>query len=337
MSILVTGGCGYIGSHMVYELADAGESVVVLDNLTTGFHWAIPGDARLVVGDIGDEALVKELVRKHSVEAIIHFAGSIVVPESVADPLGYYFNNTVKSRSLIAAAVASGVKNFIFSSTAAVYGAPREMPVQETTHLKPMSPYGSSKLMTEIMLRDTSIAHDFRHVALRYFNVAGADPRGRTGQSTKGATHLIKVACETALGKRPAMDVFGTDYPTRDGTCIRDYIHVKDLARAHMSALTHLRSGAKSDVFNCGYSHGFTVFEVIEAVKRASGVNFNVRTSPRRPGDPPEIVADSTKIRTQLGWQPQHDDLEQIVRHALEWEDRLSHSKRNAPAMAVGA
>lgn len=334
MSVLVTGGAGYIGSHMVYELVDAGEKVVVLDNLTTGFHWAIPGDARLVVGDIGDEALVKELVRKHDIKAIIHFAGSIVVPESVTDPLGYYFNNTVKSRALIAAAVASGIKQFIFSSTAAVYGAPKVVPVIETAPLEPMSPYGSSKLMTEIMLRDTSIAHDFNYVALRYFNVAGADPRGRTGQSTKGATHLIKVACETALGKRAAMDVFGTDYATRDGTCIRDYIHVKDLARAHVAALGHLRGGGKSDVFNCGYSRGFTVLEVIDAVKRASGKDFNVRISPRRPGDPPEIVAESAKIRAALGWKPLHDDLDGIVRHALDWEDRLSRLQRNVPEMA---
>jgi UDP-glucose 4-epimerase len=334
MSILVTGGAGYIGSHMVYELVDAGESVVVLDNLTTGFHWAIPGEARLIVGDIADEALVKELARKHDIEAIIHFAGSIVVPESVADPLGYYNNNTVKSRALMAAAVASGIKQFIFSSTAAVYGAPEQVPVSETANLAPMSPYGSSKLMTEIMLRDTAIAHDFRYVALRYFNVAGADPRGRTGQSTKGATHLIKVACETALGKRKAMDVFGTDYATRDGTCIRDYIHVKDLARAHVAALQHLRGGGNSEILNCGYSHGFTVLEVIAAVKRVAGRSFDVRYSPRRPGDPPEIVADSTKIRTRLGWQPQHDDLDQIVRHALDWEDRLSRLKHNAPAVA---
>ncbi len=334
MSVLVTGGAGYIGSHMVYELVDAGEKVVVLDNLTTGFHWAIPGEARLVVGDIGDEALVRELVRKHDVKAIIHFAGSIVVPESVSDPLGYYLNNTVKSRALIAAAVASGVKQFIFSSTAAVYGAPKVVPVIETAPLEPMSPYGSSKLMTEIMLRDASIAHDFNYVALRYFNVAGADPRGRTGQSTKGATHLIKVACETALGKRAAMDVFGTDYATRDGTCIRDYIHVKDLARAHVAALGHLRGGGKSDIFNCGYSRGFTVLEVIAAVKRASGKDFAVRISPRRPGDPPKIVAESAKIRNALGWQPQHDDLDGIVRHALDWEDRLSRLKRNAPEMA---
>ncbi len=334
MSILVTGGAGYIGSHMVYELVDAGESVVVLDNLSTGFHWAIPGEARLVVGDIADEALVKETARKHQVEAIIHFAGSIVVPESVADPLGYYNNNTVKSRALMAAAVASGIKQFIFSSTAAVYGAPETVPVSETANLAPMSPYGSSKLMTEIMLRDTAIAHDFRYVALRYFNVAGADPRGRTGQSTKGATHLIKVACETALGKRKAMDVFGTDYATRDGTCIRDYIHVKDLARAHVSALDHLRGDGNSEIFNCGYSHGFTVLEVIDAVKRMAGNSFDVRYSPRRPGDPPEIVADSSKIRGKLGWQPKHDNLDEIVRHALDWEDRLSRLKHNTSAVA---
>lgn len=335
MSILVTGGAGYIGSHMVYELVDAGESVVVLDRLTTGFHWAVPGEARLVVGDIGDEALVKDLARKHKIEAIIHFAGSIVVPESVSDPLGYYLNNTVKSRALMAAAVASGIKQFIFSSTAAVYGAPEQVPVREDAAPAPMSPYGSSKLMTEIMLRDTSIAHDFRYVALRYFNVAGADPRGRTGQSTKGATHLIKIACETALGKRPAMDVFGTDYATRDGTCIRDYIHVKDLARAHVSALQHLRRGGKSETFNCGYSHGFTVLEVIDAVKRVSGKDFAVRYSDRRPGDPPEIVADSTKIRSNLGWKPEYDDLDRIVRHALDWEDRLGRMKRNAPTVAA--
>jgi len=334
MSVLVTGGCGYIGSHMVYELVDRGESVVVLDNLTTGFHWAIPGEAKLVVGDIADEVLVGDIARTHGVDTIIHFAGSIVVPESVADPLGYYLNNTVKSRALIAAALANGIQKFIFSSTAAVYGAPEVVPVGETANLAPMSPYGSSKLMTEIMLRDTAFAHDFRYAALRYFNVAGADPRGRTGQSTKGATHLIKVACETALGKRAAMDVFGTDYDTRDGTCIRDYIHVTDLARAHVAALQHLRDGGRSDVFNCGYSHGYTVLEVIEAVKRASGRDFTVRNSPRRPGDPPEIVANSGKIRNQLGWKPNFDDLDAIVRHALDWEDRLAHFKHNTSAVA---
>lgn len=331
MSVLVTGGAGYIGSHMVLELVDAGEDTVVVDNLSTGFPWAVARPAKLVVGDVGDEDLVKAVIRRHGVSAIIHFAGSIVVPDSVADPLGYYLNNTVKSRALIQAAVDTGVKNFIFSSTAAVYGNPAENPVFETAAPAPMSPYGSSKLMTEIMLRDASFAHDFRAVALRYFNVAGADPEGRSGQSTPRATHLIKVACETALGKRPGMEVFGTDYPTADGTCIRDYIHVKDLARAHMSALTYLRAGGATDVFNCGYSKGYSVFEVIDAVKRVSGVDFNVKLSQRRAGDPVAIVAGSTKIRENLGWRPEHDDLVQIVAQALAWEKRLGEMQL-APA-----
>ena len=324
MSVLVTGGAGYIGSHMVLELLDTGESVVVIDNLSTGFKWAVAEPATLVVGDAGDEDLVKTVVRKHGVDAIIHFAGSIVVPDSVADPLGYYLNNTVKSRALIQAAVDTGVKNFIFSSTAAVYGNPKDNPVSETADPAPMSPYGSSKLMTEIMLRDASRAHDFRAVALRYFNVAGADPKGRSGQSTPRATHLIKVACETALGKRAGMEVFGTDYPTPDGTCVRDYIHVKDLARAHMSALAYLRQGGATDIFNCGYSKGYSVLEVISAVKRASNVDFPVQLSPRRPGDPAAIVAGSAKIRERLGWKPENDDLDQIVAQALAWEKRLS-------------
>ncbi|MEZ5851083.1 MAG: UDP-glucose 4-epimerase GalE [Hyphomicrobiaceae bacterium] len=327
MTILVTGGAGYIGSHMALELVDAGESVVVLDNLSTGFRWAVPDEAKLIVGDVGDESLLADIFRKHPIEAIIHFAGSIVVPDSVSDPLGYYLNNTVKSRALMAAAVKAGVKNFIFSSTAAVYGSPEENPVSETAVLAPMSPYGSSKLMTEIMLRDTAFAHDFNYVALRYFNVAGADPQGRSGQSTPRATHLIKVACETALGKRSHMEVFGTDYPTPDGTCIRDFIHVKDLARAHVAALSHLRNGGKSDVFNCGYSKGYSVLQVIEAVKRAAGHGFAVRLSDRRPGDPPAIVASSTKIRQQLGWVPAHDDLDRIVAQALAWEARLDKLK----------
>ncbi len=327
MAILVTGGAGYIGSHMVLELTDAGEDVVVLDNLSTGFRWAIAKPAKLVVGDVGDAALVDRVLVEHAIEAIIHFAGSIVVPESVADPLGYYHNNTVKSRTLMAAAVAHGVQQFIFSSTAAVYGAPRENPVTESADLVPMSPYGSSKLMTEIMLRDTAFAHDFRYVALRYFNVAGADPGGRSGQSTPRATHLIKVACETALGKRRHMEVFGTDYPTPDGTCIRDFIHVKDLARAHVAALRHLRSGGKSDVFNCGYSKGYSVLAVIEAVKKAAGKSFEVKLSPRRPGDPPAIVAASDKIRSQLGWVPEHDDLDRIVAQALAWEAKIDALK----------
>lgn len=323
MAVLVTGGAGYIGSHMTLALLDAGEQVVVVDNLSTGFRWAVPPAATLIVGDIGDSALTERVVREHKVDAIIHFAGSIVVPESVADPLGYYLNNTVKSRALIEVAAKTGVRNFIFSSTAAVYGAPEVVPVTEDAALKPMSPYGSSKLMTEIMLRDASVAHAFRAVALRYFNVAGADPKGRSGQSTPRATHLIKVACETALGKRPHMEVFGTDYPTSDGTCIRDYIHVTDLAEAHLVALRYLRQGGATEVYNCGYSRGYSVLEVIEAVKRVSGRTFEVRYSARRPGDPPAIVADSRKIRSALGWQPRHEKLDEIISHALAWESRL--------------
>ncbi|MBY0562224.1 UDP-glucose 4-epimerase GalE [Hyphomicrobium sp.] len=330
MSVLVTGGAGYIGSHMVLELVDRGEDVVVIDNLSTGFRWAVDRRATLVVGDIADNALVEQTIRAHGVNAIIHFAGSIVVPDSVADPLGYYLNNTVKSRGLIAAAVQTGVRNFIFSSTAAVYGNPEDNPVSESAPPAPMSPYGSSKLMTEIMLSDASRAHDFRFVALRYFNVAGADPEGRSGQSTPRATHLIKVACETALGKRPQMEVFGTDYPTPDGTCVRDYIHVSDLANAHSVALEHLRRGGASDIFNCGYSKGYSVIEVIAAVKQVSGVDFKVLLSPRRPGDPAAIVAASAKIREKLGWQPQHDNLEQIVAQALNWERRVDALKAGA-------
>ncbi len=324
MTILVTGGAGYIGSHMVLELVDTGETVVVLDNLSTGFEWAIAKPAELVVGDIGDTELVGRILREKDVEAIIHFAGSIVVPESVSNPLMYYENNTVKSRGLIAAAVAHGVKQFIFSSTAAVYGNPEELPVTETAVLAPINPYGWSKLMTEIMLRDTAAAHDFRYVALRYFNVAGADPQGRSGQSTPKATHLIKVACETALGKRTHMEVFGTDYDTRDGTCVRDFIHVKDLALAHVAALAHLRNGGQADVFNCGYSKGYSVLEVLDAVKRVSGKAMDVRYSPRRPGDPAAIVAASAKVRDTLGWVPHHDDLDKIVAQALAWEAELA-------------
>lgn len=327
MTVLVTGGAGYIGSHMVLELLEAGESVVVLDNLVTGFRWAVDPKATLVVGDIGDQDLVRTVLRKYKISSIIHFAGSVVVPDSVSDPLGYYLNNTIKSRALIEAAIGMGVKHFIFSSTAAVYGNPDETPVPETARPNPMSPYGSSKLMTEIMLADAARAHDFQYVALRYFNVAGADPAGRTGQSTRGATHLIKVACETALGKRTHIDVFGTDYPTSDGTCVRDYIHVKDLARAHISALAYLRKGGTSDIFNAGYSKGYSVLEVLDAVKRVSGKTFDVRLAPRRPGDPAGIVAATAKIRATLGWVPAHDDLDAIVRQALDWEDHLARFK----------
>lgn len=327
MAILVTGGAGFIGSHMVLALLDAGHQVVVLDNLSTGFRWAVPAPATLVMGDVGDQELVRTVIRKYGIKAIVHFAGSIVVPESVADPLGYYNNNTVKSRALIEAAVAAGIRHFVFSSTAAVYGNPVENPVTENATTAPVSPYGWSKLMTEIMLADTARAHDFRYVALRYFNVAGADPQGRSGQSTPRATHLIKVACEAARGRRPYIEVFGSDYPTPDGTCIRDYIHVTDLIRAHVAALDYLSAGGKSGVFNCGYSKGFSVLQVIDAVKRVSGVDFEVRRSPRRAGDPAAIVAGSQKIRDVLGWQPQHDDLDEIVRHALAWEDNLARFK----------
>jgi len=324
MTILVTGGAGYIGSHMVHTLNDAGERVVVIDNLSTGFREALPANVPLVVGDIGDLELVSETLAQHRIEAIIHFAGSIVVPESVSDPLKYYRNNTASSRTLIEAAVARGVKYFIFSSTAAVYGDPDHIPVTEDETLKPMSPYGRSKLMTEMMLADTTAAHDkLRYAALRYFNVAGADPQMRTGQSTPMATHLIKVAVQTALGKRKSMDVYGTDYPTPDGTCIRDYIHVSDLARAHADVLHYLRDGSSSVTLNCGYGHGFSVLEVIETVKKVSGVDFQVNLAPRRPGDPAQIVAASDRARSLLGWTPQFDDLELIVANALAWEKKL--------------
>jgi UDP-glucose 4-epimerase len=331
MTILVTGGGGYIGSHMAHALADAGEAAVVIDDLSTGFRSALPKSTPLIVGDVGNETLVAELIRTHAVDEIIHFAASIVVPDSVRDPLGYYRNTTMNARALLDVAVKCGVRRFIFSSTAAVYGNPAEVPVAEDATLMPMSPYGNSKLMTEIMLRDVAAAYPLKFVILRYFNVAGADPALRTGQSTIGATHLIKVAVETALGLRPQINVFGTDYDTPDGTCIRDYIHVSDLARAHSAALAHLRQGGESETFNCGYGHGYSVIEVIEAVKRASGRDFAVRHASRRPGDPAAIVADSTRIRTQLGWTPQFDDLDTIVAHALAWERRLAETRaRNA-------
>src|SRR4051812_4664509 len=274
MAVLVTGGAGYIGSHMALALLDAGEAVVVLDNLSTGFAWALPPEARLVVGDMGDQDLVGRLIREHRIDAIAHFAAKIVVPESVADPLGYYFNNTVKSRALIEAAVRGGVEHFIFSSTAAVYGDVDTKPVAEDTPLNPVSPYGRSKLMTEWMLADAAKAHGLRAVVLRYFNVAGADPLGRSGQSTTNATHLIKVAAQTALGERSHIEVFGTDYPTPDGSCLRDYIQVTDLANAHLDALTHLRGGGESLILNCGYGRGYSVLEVIDVVKRVSGRDF---------------------------------------------------------------
>jgi UDP-glucose 4-epimerase len=323
MAILVTGGAGYIGSHMVHTLADAGEEVVVLDNLSTGFRWAVPQGVPLYEGDTGDGAFASEIIARHGIQSIIHFAASIVVPDSVADPLGYYRNNTCNTRTLIEAAVKGGVAHFIFSSTAAVYGNPQTVPVAEDAPTIPMSPYGSSKLMSEIILRDTGHAHPLRHAVLRYFNVAGADPQMRTGQSTPAATHLIKVAVQTALGLRKKMDVFGTDYPTPDGTCIRDYIHVSDLVAAHADALAYLRAGGASATLNCGYGRGFSVLEVIETVKKVSGVDFRVDLSPRRPGDPARIVASSDRARALLRWTPRFDDLPTIVSHALAWEKKL--------------
>ena len=337
MSILVTGGAGYIGSHMVHALVESGESVVVLDNLSTGFKWAVPRDVALVIGETGDDAVVSRLIAERGVSAIIHFAASIVVPDSMSDPLGYYRNNTVNSRALIECAVKGGVKQFIFSSTAAVYGNPATVPVGEDDPVMPMSPYGSSKLMTEIMLRDASAAHGLGHVILRYFNVAGADPALRTGQSTRGATHLIKVAVETALGRRAKMQVFGTDYPTADGTCIRDYIHVTDLARAHSDALRYLRGGGASTTLNCGYGRGFSVLDVIDTVKRVSGVDFAIEIAPRRAGDPAQIVAKSDRIRAQLGWWPQFDDLTTIARNALAWELQLASRPDRKTSSAIAA
>jgi UDP-glucose 4-epimerase len=328
MAILVTGGAGFIGSHMVYALVDAGEPVVVLDDLSTGFDWAVAPGVPLVVGDTGDQELVSRLIAEHGIDSIIHFAASIVVPESVAEPLKYYRNNTANARSLIECAVKGGVHRFIFSSTAAVYGNPAHIPVSEDDALTPMSPYGWSKLMTETILRDASAAYGLDYVILRYFNVAGADPKLRTGQSTSGATHLIKVAVETALGLRNRIEVFGTDYPTRDGTCIRDYIHVSDLIAAHTDALRFLRAGGRAATFNCGYGHGFSVHEAIAMVKEVSGVDFPVDYAPRRPGDPAEIVASSRRIRDALGWTPRFDNLNTICTHALAWQRKLV--QRNA-------
>jgi len=337
MSILVTGGAGYIGSHMVHVLVEGGESVIVLDNLSTGFKWALPHGVPLIIGETGDEALVPRLIREHEISAIMHFAASIVVPDSVADPLGYYRNNTANSRTLIECAVRGRVKQFIFSSSAAVYGNPAKVPVSEDDAVAPISPYGSSKLMTEIMLRDAGVAHALDYVILRYFNVAGADPSLRTGQSTKGATHLIKVAVETALGKRAKMDVFGTDYPTPDGSCIRDYIHVTDLVRAHADALAYLRGGGRSATLNCGYGRGYSVLETIDAVRRVSGRSFAVQYAPRRPGDIMTMVADTSRIRSLLDWTPQYDNLDQIASHALAWEEKLHRERHGEIEHAASA
>ncbi len=332
MTILVTGGAGYIGSHMVHELVDAGESVVVLDNLSTGFRFLVSGKVPFVAGSTGDRDLVAQTITRHGVTAVIHFAASIVVPDSVRDPLGYYSNNTMNTCSLLDVAIKTGVQHFIFSSTAAVYGNAEHMPVREDAPTAPISPYGTSKLMSEIMLHDAGRTHGLRFVVLRYFNVAGADPKLRTGQATPNATHLIKVACEAALGKRAKVEIFGTDYPTPDGTCVRDYIHVSDLARAHSAALAYLRRGGASDTFNCGYGRGASVLEVIAAVRRANRRDFPVEVSGRRTGDPVTIVADVGRIRSSLDWHPQYQDLDTIVAHALAWERRLPGQREPGPA-----
>ncbi|HEX4736632.1 MAG TPA: UDP-glucose 4-epimerase GalE [Allosphingosinicella sp.] len=323
-AVLVTGGAGYIGSHAVLALLDSGWRVAVIDNLSTGFEWAVPKEAIFVTGDIADQDLVARLIAEHGISAIIHFAGSIVVPESVEKPLSYYENNTVKSRSLIESAVKGGVKHFIFSSTAATYGIPERVPITEEARTQPINPYGWSKLMTERMLIDTAAAHPLNFCALRYFNVAGADPKGRSGQSTAGATHLIKVAVEAAVGKRGHVSVYGTDYETPDGTGVRDYIHVSDLAAAHVDALEKLiAEPEQSYIMNCGYGRGFSVLEVLDAVDRVTNMRIERRMETRRPGDPDALVADNHKILATLPWRPKLDDLDTIVAHALAWERKL--------------
>ena len=337
MSVLVTGGAGYIGSHMVHALVDAGEPVVVIDNLSTGFSAFLPEGVPLAVGDAGDESLVASVIAEHGVDSIIHFAGSVVVPDSMRDPLGYYRNNTMTTQSLLKTAIRGGVGRFIFSSTAAVYGNPEHVPVREDAPTRPLSPYGSSKLMTEIILHDVASAHGMKYVALRYFNVAGADPNGRTGLATVGATHLLKIAVEAATGQRAKVDVFGTDYPTPDGSCIRDFIHVGDLVEAHRSALSYLRSGGTSVTLNCGYGRGYSVLETIESVRRVSGRQFAVQYAPRRPGDIMTMVADTTRIRSLLGWTPKYDDLDTIATHALAWEERLYRERHGESRHAASA
>src|SRR5579871_1078312 len=337
MSVLVTGGAGYIGSHMVHALVDSGAPVVVIDNLSTGFAAFLPVGVALAIGDAGDENLVGSVIAEHGVDSIIHFAGSVVVPDSMRDPLGYYRNNTMTTQSLLKAAVKGGVGRFIFSSTAAVYGNPEHVPVREDAPTRPLSPYGSSKLMTEIMLHDVASAHGMRYVALRYFNVAGADPMARIGLATVGATHLLKIAVEAATGQRAKIDVFGTDYPTPDGSCIRDFIHVSDLVEAHRSALSYLCAGGTSVTPNCGYGRGYSVLETIEAVRRVSGRQFAVQYAPRRPGDIMTMVADTSRIRGLLDWTPKYDDLDTIAAHALAWEEKLYRERHGEMPEAASA
>lgn len=334
MAVLVTGGAGYIGSHMVWALLDAGEDVVVLDRLSTGFRWAVAPRARFYLGDVGDQALLTQIFAENEISAVIHFAGSVVVPESIRKPLSYYENNTGNTRTLIQATLNAGIRHFIFSSTAAVYGANGiDRPIIESDPLSPQTPYGLSKLMSEMMLQDSAYAHGLRYVALRYFNVAGADPDLRTGQSTLNATHLIKAAVETALGKRKKMDVFGTDYPTHDGTGVRDFIHVSDLVDAHLAALRYLRDGGEALVANCGYGTGYSVLDVLSAVMEESGRRFEINYLPRRDGDMARVIADSSLLRDRLKWTPRHAGINEIVRTSLEWEVLLT--KRNSFSVAA--
>ncbi|MGH6777829.1 MAG: UDP-glucose 4-epimerase GalE [Bradyrhizobium sp.] len=337
MSVLVTGGAGYIGSHTVRSLHGAGENVVVIDNLSTGFSAVLPEGVPLFIGDAGDENLVEGVIAQHGVDSIIHFAGSAVIPESMRDPLAYYRNNTMTTRSLLNAAVKSGVKCFIFSSTAAVYGNPDQVPVPEHAPTRPLSPYGSSKLMTEIMLHDVASAHDMNYVVLRYFNVAGADPLARAGLATADATHLLKIAVEVATGQRAKIEVFGTDYPTPDGSCIRDFVHVSDLAEAHCAALSYLRSGGGPVTLNCGYGRGHSVLETIEAVRRVSGRNFAMSYAARRPGDIMTMIADTSRISATLDWRPRYDNIETIAAHALAWEEKRLRDRSGSVMHAVSA
>ena len=327
--ILVTGGAGYIGSHVVRQLGAAGENVITLDNLSTGFEAAVTA-GELIVGDTGDAALLEKIFSEHDIDTIMHFAAHTIVPESVADPLKYYGNNTASSRTLLEAAAKHGVANIVFSSTAAVYGVPDGGKASEDSATQPINPYGTSKLMTEWMLRDLAAAGGPSYVALRYFNVAGCEPTGTIGQSTPKATLLVKVACEAATGRRPGVAIYGTDYPTPDGTGLRDYIHVEDLATAHVDALQYLRNGGDSVVLNCGYGHGYSVREVLAAVEIANGEKLNIKEEPRRAGDPPELVAVAERVRDVLGWTPKFDDLDTIVRTSLEWERKIASQDPSA-------
>lgn len=342
MNILVTGGAGYIGSHTSHQLIQAGHKVVVLDNLSTGQLWAVPQKAIFVEGNIGDRTLVSRILREHQIQAVVHFAGSIVVSESVEVPLKYYENNTLNSLYLINTCVEEGVLQFVFSSTAAVYGDPQVLPVSEESPTQPLSPYGTSKLMTEWVLRDLSASFGtqlstvkrFRYIVLRYFNVAGAQVEGNLGQTTHNATHLIKIACEAVCGLRKKVGIYGTDYPTPDGTCIRDYIHVEDLARAHLDALRYLDGGGESQILNCGYGHGFSVREVLRTIQDVSGVKFPVVEEPRRAGDSAAVVANVAKIQRMLGWKPQYDDLHLICETAIRWEKKQRRSEMSAFALS---